>query len=95
MAQSSLAAYLQRVKAETRETAAATGSIWTENGRLARLSTDVRAMRPHDLISVVVQESLAASTDGTVKNSRASNASSQVSGLDRRAARRAMRCRTW
>jgi flagellar L-ring protein precursor FlgH len=38
-------------------------------------------MRPHDLISVVVAENLAASTDGTVKNSRASNASSQVSSL--------------
>jgi flagellar L-ring protein precursor FlgH len=45
------------------------------------MTTDVRAMRPHDLISVVVSESLAASTDGTVKNSRASNASSQVSSL--------------
>ena len=43
--------------------------------------TDVRAMRPHDLISVVVSESLAASTDGTVKNSRASNANSSVSAL--------------
>jgi flagellar L-ring protein precursor FlgH len=41
----------------------------------------VRAMRPHDLIQVVVSESLAASTDGTVKNSRASNASSAISGL--------------
>lgn len=45
------------------------------------MMTDVRAMRPHDLISVVVSENLAASTDGTVKNSRASNASSQVSSL--------------
>jgi len=45
------------------------------------MATDVRAMRPHDLISVVVSESLAASTDGTVKNSRASNASSTVSAL--------------
>jgi flagellar L-ring protein precursor FlgH len=45
------------------------------------MMTDVRAMRPHDLISVVVAETLAASTDGTVKNSRASNASSQVSAL--------------
>ena len=81
VAQSSLAAYLQRVHAETSEVRPTEGSIWSENGRLARLSTDVRAMRPHDLISVVVQESLAASTDGTVKNSRASNASSSVSGL--------------
>jgi flagellar L-ring protein precursor FlgH len=38
-------------------------------------------MRPHDLISVVVSESLAASTDGSVKNSRASSASSQISAL--------------
>jgi len=45
------------------------------------MSTDDRAMRPHDLIQVVVSESLAASTDGTVKNSRASNASSSVSSL--------------
>lgn len=81
LAQSSLAMYLERVKAETRETTAASGSIWTENGRLARMSTDVRAMRPNDLISVVVQENLAASTDGSVKNSRASNASSSLSSL--------------
>jgi flagellar L-ring protein precursor FlgH len=81
LAQSSLESYLQRVRAETQETKASTGSIWTDNGRLARLVTDVRAMRPHDLISVVVQESLAASTDGTVKNTRASNASSAVTGL--------------
>ena len=67
------------------------GSIWTENGRFAQFTTDVRAMRPNDLISVVVSESLAASTDGTVKNSRSSNAkarSSPVSsGLSRQATR--------
>ena len=81
LAQSSLAAYLQRVKAETQVTKAGDGAIWTENGRLARFSTDMRAMRPNDLISVVVQENLAASTDGSVKNSRASSASSQVTSL--------------
>jgi len=81
VAQTSLSAYLERVRAETSEARASEGSIWLENGRLAHLSTDVRAMRPHDLISVVVQESLAASTDGAVKNTRASNASSQISGL--------------
>ncbi len=81
VAQSTLSAYLERVRAETRDSNPSEGSIWVENGRLARLSTDVRAMRPHDLISVVVQESLAATTDGSVKSTRASNASSQVSGL--------------
>ena len=45
------------------------------------MNTDVRAMRPHDLISVVVTENLAASTDGSVKNSRQSSANSQISSL--------------
>jgi flagellar L-ring protein precursor FlgH len=80
-AQSSLTSYLERVKAETKESKPTDGAIWTENGRLAHFSTDMRAMRPHDLISVVVQESLAASTAGTVKNSRASSASSQITSL--------------
>ena len=77
----SLSSYLERVRAENSNIQPAPGSIWTDSGRLTRINTDVRAMRPHDLISVVVSESLAASTDGTVKNSRASNASSAISGL--------------
>ncbi len=81
LAEQSLANYLERVRADAQESKPAAGSIWTENARFARLTADVRAMRPHDLISVVVQESLAASTDGTVKNSRASNANSAITGL--------------
>jgi len=57
------------------------GSIWSSEGRLVRLGTDAKAIRLHDVVSVVVSESLAASTDGQVKNSRASNASSSLSGL--------------
>jgi flagellar L-ring protein precursor FlgH len=38
-------------------------------------------MRLHDVVSIVVTESLAASTDGQVKNTRASNASSSVTSL--------------
>ena len=81
LAQTSLNGYLARVKADTQDSKPTPGSIWTDDGRLARLSTDDRAMRPHDLISVVVQENLNASTDGSVKNTRASSASSQVSSL--------------
>jgi flagellar L-ring protein precursor FlgH len=81
VAAASLSSYLERVRAENSNIQAAPGSIWIDSGRLTRMVTDVRAMRPHDLISVVVSESLAASTDGTVKNSRASNASSAISGL--------------
>jgi flagellar L-ring protein precursor FlgH len=81
VAAASLSSYLERVRAENSNIQATPGSIWTDSGRLTRMATDVRAMRPHDLISVVVSESLAASTDGTVKNSRGSNASSAISGL--------------
>jgi flagellar L-ring protein FlgH len=81
VAAASLSSYLERVRADNSNIQAVPGSIWTDSGRLTRMATDVRAMRPHDLISVVVSESLAASTDGTVKNSRASNASSAISGL--------------
>ncbi len=81
VAASSLQSYLDRVRADNSSLQPAPGSIWTDSGRLTRMTTDVRAMRPHDLISVVVSESLAASTDGSVKNSRASNASSQISAL--------------
>jgi flagellar L-ring protein precursor FlgH len=81
VAEASLDAYLARVRAENSAVQAAPGSIWVDSGRLTRMMADVRAMRPHDLISVIVDENLAASTDGTVKNSRASNASSQVSSL--------------
>jgi flagellar L-ring protein precursor FlgH len=69
------------VRQDNKAVQASVGAIWTDAGRLTRMSTDVRAMRPHDLISVVVSESLAASTDGTVKNSRASNANSSISAL--------------
>ncbi|WP_345944980.1 flagellar basal body L-ring protein FlgH [Granulicella sp. dw_53] len=80
-ASSSLASYLERVRSENSHEQATPGAIWIESGRFTRLTTDVRAMRPHDLVSVVVSESLAASTDGSVKNSRASNASTQISSL--------------
>jgi flagellar L-ring protein FlgH len=81
VASTSLAAYLARVRTETSSVLPTPGAIWIDNGRLTRMSADVRALRPNDLISVVVSENLAASTDGTVKNQRASTANSGISGL--------------
>ena len=81
LASQSLEGYLARVRTQASGERPEPGSIWSDNGRFARMTTDVRAMRPHDLVSVVVSESLAASTDGTVKNSRSSNANSSISGL--------------
>jgi len=76
-----LAEYVARVKAEKAAEILAPGSIWSPTGRLTNLVSDVKAMRTHDPIAVVVSESLTASTDGTVKNQRASSAASQVSAL--------------
>jgi flagellar L-ring protein precursor FlgH len=73
--------YIARVRAEKASETLTPGSIWTPTGRLSNLVSDVKAVRAHDPIAVVVSESLAASTDGTVKNSRASSASSQVAAL--------------
>lgn len=73
--------YIARVRAEKASEILTPGSIWSPTGRLTNLVSDVKAVRAHDPIAVVVSESLAASTDGTVKNQRASTASSQVSQL--------------
>jgi flagellar L-ring protein precursor FlgH len=73
--------YIARVRAEKAAEVLTPGSIWSANGRLTNLVSDVKAIRVHDPVDVVVSESLAASTDGTVKDQRASTASSQVAAL--------------
>jgi flagellar L-ring protein precursor FlgH len=76
-----LHAYIDRVRAQHAAEVGTAGSIWSPEGRLVRLGTDAKAVRVHDVLSIVVVESLAASTDGQVKNVRASNASSSISSL--------------
>lgn len=76
-----LNAYIARVRAENAAEVRTPGSIWIDDGLLTRLNTDVKATHMHDPISVVVVEALSASTDGTVKNSRASSANSQINAL--------------
>jgi flagellar L-ring protein precursor FlgH len=79
--EAALRTYVDRVRAQQAAEVRTPGSIWSPNGQLVRLGTDVKAFRIHDVVSVVVTESLAASTDGQVKNSRASNASSSITAL--------------
>ncbi len=76
-----LSDYIARVRQQSEAEPRAMGSIWSEGGAFTRLTSDVRAMHQHDLISIVVVEALSASTDGSVKNSRSSSASSQVASL--------------
>jgi flagellar L-ring protein precursor FlgH len=79
--EAALKAYVERVRAQQAAEVRTLGSIWSPEGRLVRLGTDAKAVRLHDVVSIVVIESLAASTDGQVKNSRASNASSGLTSL--------------
>lgn len=79
--EAALHAYVDRVRAQQAAEIRTPGSIWSAEGRLVRLGTDAKAMRLHDVVSVVVTESLAASTDGQVKNTRSSNANSSITSL--------------
>lgn len=76
-----LRSYIDRVRERHAAEVGTAGSIWSPEGRLVRLGTDAKAVRMHDVVSIVVIESLAASTDGQVKNARASNASSSITAL--------------
>jgi flagellar L-ring protein FlgH len=79
--EAALAIYIERVRAEQAAEVRSPGSIWSAQGLLVRLGTDPKAYRLHDVVSIVVSESLAASTDGQVKNSRASSANSSLTAL--------------
>jgi len=63
--------YVARVRAEQAAEVRTPGSIWSPQGQMVRLGTDVKAFRIHDVVMIVVGESLTASAGGQVKNSRA------------------------
>jgi flagellar L-ring protein FlgH len=80
-ASSALDAYLTRVHAQNLAAPASEGSTWSDTGRLSRLMSDVRAFQPHDLIDVVVTESIVSTSTGTITGSRQSAATSQLTAL--------------
>lgn len=76
-----LSVYIAKVRAQQAAEVRTPGSIWSAQGQLVRLGTDVKAFRAHDVVMIVVSESLTASTDGQVKDSRASSANSAIASL--------------
>jgi flagellar L-ring protein FlgH len=60
---------------------ATTGSIWNDSGRLAYLSTDYKAMRVGDLITILVVQDVKASNAGNVATDRSLKASSGIDAL--------------
>ncbi len=79
--ETALRAYVERVRAQQAAEVRTPGSIWTASGQMVRLGTDVKAFRLHDVVMIVVSESLSASTGGQVKDTRASNANSSLTSL--------------
>ncbi|MGP8269770.1 MAG: flagellar basal body L-ring protein FlgH [Terracidiphilus sp.] len=79
--ETALRSYIERVRAQQAAEVLTPGSIWSSEGRLVRLGTDAKAVRLHDVVSIVVTESLAASTAGQVQNSRTSSANSGLTAL--------------
>jgi flagellar L-ring protein FlgH len=79
--ETALRTYIARVRAQQAAEVRTAGSLWSPSGQLVRLGTDVKAFRLHDVVMIVVSESLTASTDGQVKDARASNANSGLTSL--------------
>jgi flagellar L-ring protein precursor FlgH len=80
-ASSAMDSYLKRVHAQDLSAPASPGSTWSDTGRLSRLMSDVRAFQPHDLISVVVTESIVSTANGSIQGARTSAANSQITAL--------------
>jgi flagellar L-ring protein precursor FlgH len=79
--ETALRTYIAQVRAQQAAEVRTPGSLWSPSGQLVRMGTDVKAFRVHDVVMIVVSESLSASTDGQVKNTRASTANAGLTSL--------------
>ena len=64
-----------------RDETAPTGSLWSPAASLTDASRDLRASRVDDIVTVVVSERAAATSKGSVKTSRSSDARGSVSSI--------------
>jgi len=80
--QETLAEFVERMQQQSPDLTHATlGSLWTDNGRLADMNADYKAMHVGDLITVVVAQGTTANNANSVSTARTFNASSGISGL--------------
>lgn len=80
--QETLSAYIERMQQQSPDLSHATpGSLWTDNGRLADMNADYKAMHVGDLITIVVAQGTTANNAASVSTARTFNASSGISGL--------------
>jgi flagellar L-ring protein precursor FlgH len=80
-----LAKYLARVQmAEALPPAPTLGSAWSDNGRMASLTTDYKARMAGDLITILVVHDLTSSNTGDVGTDRSFKANSGIDSLPAR-----------
>ncbi len=78
----SLQNYVQRMQQQGPDLQPASlGSLWTDDGRFSNLAADYKATRVGDLITIVVNQNLAANNAASVAAARTLNASSSITGL--------------
>ncbi len=78
----SLSEYVQRMQQQGPDLShSSPGSLWTDNGRLASMNTDYKAMHVGDLITVVVNQGTTANNAASVSTARTFNASAGINGI--------------
>jgi flagellar L-ring protein precursor FlgH len=79
----SLEQYLRRLPQPAAQAAvtASPGSLWTDQGRLADLARDYKALQVGDLVTILVVQSLQSENSGNVATDRSFKASSGIDGL--------------
>jgi flagellar L-ring protein FlgH len=74
--------YIERMQQQMPNlTPASAGSLWTDNGPLARFFSDYKAARVGDPITILVDQSLSAQSAGSVSTARTLAANSGITAL--------------
>ena len=75
---SELDKYRNEVKGAQRAAESSPGSLWSPNARLLDIGADLRASRPGDIVTILVDEHASAVAKGTTKTTRASNVDASI-----------------
>ena len=75
---SELDKYRGEVKGAQRAAETSPGSLWSPNARLLDIGADLRASRPGDIVTILVDEHASAVAKGTTKTNRASNVDASI-----------------
>jgi flagellar L-ring protein precursor FlgH len=75
---SELDKYRDEVKGAQRAAESSPGSLWSPNARLLDIGADLRASRPGDIVTILVDEHASAVAKGTTKTTRASNVDASI-----------------